>query len=910
MGKNSNRNKKKNRQAQGANAGVKYYPRSFLWNVLAVILAFLLGIFAALGGLFGVGLAYLNSTSPREILKGNTDQYVKDEYADMNILDLLVEFGKTVQEIASAGGSLTLDVITKYTPILENVLNPLSESLAGKGIVFDVQELIKTPVSAIGSYFQDSVIMPTELGGLLNLSPDDEGKSAIMIALCYGNRGTNEEGGDYTVVDGKFVMNEGKSPTTVRDVTENANGIINRITVESALNVGPSSNADMRYLAYGTEGVHYRVDTDASGNQTIVMLTNPNTGNPFRKKTIASLTSSGVAPLDNAKITDLVDIGENSSLLLKTIQNWTIAELKQQSRIERIRVRQVLEINEDSARLVQAIADWRIKDFSDQARINSLTLGDLIEINDPDPETGTGGSAKILRSLKDTAIGDLSTAVNNLRLRDILEDKDIMGNKILRNLSRSTLTTLAADIQSLSIANVFGDELYSYLDMSENGTNGKTYFDLLRDYDFGGEDGKNPVPTAIPSSAQITASRFVTDGSGRKVLQEGWFRLQDGLHALVNADGVYSVRTAGGTDSEGNALPDVLTYYIDAPLTVTPVYKTMLIDFESAGRLIELPADAIDTSTTGYKVSDYTLGGVPETDETGLQLYYRTELLTYPEADEGETEGGEETSEPIVTKVAYPLLRDDFGLYCIYIDDNEALVRIDFEEMLIGYNVEGYSEMLSPQTDEEGKTVYGMLLLPNGEEVEEKRVYHSVAVTETTTDGETGDTTVTVLQEAFDYILMRTDVGQYFYEPDESAEHLYALSELYEEGDTSVSYTATWTVTNEDGTTEERTAEVDRYISGFWYLFFGGETYDSEGNLLEVIDYTSLPMLELNARMTEARALINGSELWVLYFHDVINANPWQKLPSEFSGKTNLNRLTIAETIAFLRSVIATLPTV
>lgn len=69
----------------------RYVPRSFAGRVLAVVLAFLIGVVAAIGGLLGVG--YFAGTRPLKDVFGmlNIDytQWLTDSAAELNALQLV-----------------------------------------------------------------------------------------------------------------------------------------------------------------------------------------------------------------------------------------------------------------------------------------------------------------------------------------------------------------------------------------------------------------------------------------------------------------------------------------------------------------------------------------------------------------------------------------------------------------------------------------------------------------------------------------------------------------------------------------------------------------------------------------------------------------------------------------------------
>ena len=107
--------------------------------------------------------------------------------------------------------------------------------------------------------------------------------------------------------------------------------------------------------------------------------------------------------------------------------------------------------------LMQSIADWTISDFSDADKINSLTIGDIIEIDESSEDT-----AKIMLALRDIPIGEISTAIDDLTIEQMVGTID-ESNTILYALRNCTLGNMGAVMQSLSLQDLFADDLYEYV---------------------------------------------------------------------------------------------------------------------------------------------------------------------------------------------------------------------------------------------------------------------------------------------------------------------------------------------------------------------------------------------------------------------------------------------------------------
>ena len=93
---------------------------------------------------------------------------------------------------------------------------------------------------------------------------------SVLVAIAYGEEGVDfdwgepklDEENNPVLVNGQEVrepvMRAGKKPRSIEQLQgSNSDGLINSITLESALGIDANSEAMMRSLAFGQEGVHY-----------------------------------------------------------------------------------------------------------------------------------------------------------------------------------------------------------------------------------------------------------------------------------------------------------------------------------------------------------------------------------------------------------------------------------------------------------------------------------------------------------------------------------------------------------------------------------------------------------------------------------------------------------------------------
>lgn len=926
----------------------RYTPKGYLGRILALLLAFLFGMLAVVGGLLGGGyfLAVTPSRNLLNFLKLN-EGLLTEEYLNKSVIDIVTDVRNDINSLTEPQ-NISLSTFSKYSPVVDKMVDSIVGQVSAYGISVDKTTLSTTPLGGLAFYLMDDVIMTAQLGEMLSLNAESE---PFMIALCYGTEGSNEEGGDYQVVDGQIVMNEGKEARTLGALVSEANTIINSMPLESILDAGIDSAAVILALCYGTEGVNYTVDE----NGGITMLTDPLTGKPYPVRKVEDLTGNSDL-IQNVTIGDVTTIDENTTGILLAIKDWTLNDLSDASRIESLRLSQVVTIDENSAPILKAMQDWRISDMTNADMVDSLTLGQIIEI--------TKDSAPLLRSIADTPIGDLSATIDTLRLCDILDAEAIEGNKILRNLKMSSLDTLADDIQNLTVAQVFGDELYSYLDMSDKGTKGMTYSDLIGGYNHLADPNSDTAGTNTLRPEAIRADDLKTEETrktkdGAHIVLEGYFR-KDGLgeqsaplSSVIGSGAVYR-RLIETTTGEGDdAVTTVETqYYVKDTVEIIPnpdAYEWKYIDYANGGEAAALP-DNTSVLAEANVLEEYT----KLDPEQGTERYYTEN-------------GGEKTyyyfcterihirdGEPQTEQVAYPLCTDSRGVYIyryvleetqledgsIVYAENSVRERVDLERTVTEYKYKDSGKPVVFATKEiEGEPVsvpdYAYVVWGEGEDAQTVRFMHRAAYERQKTDPETDkpvfdEDNNPVMEEVPErwWIVVESDVQpKYYYKSGTDPENPTTAT-FVEEKDTELTWTATWTPTEEDGTAGQRRA-VDRYLSGVWYLLFGCEicpgTAESgcthgtgdgpEGSLhfIDGLDKTNMPILDIASVVTNTSSTINTLPLWMLWLHEFINTNPYAKIPNGFdpdgadggqAAVTNLNELSINGAIGFVKQLL------
>lgn len=387
------------------------------------------------------------------------------------------------------------------------------------------------------------------------------------------------------------------------------NEVLLKTELGKALKVDGNSSSLIKAICYGQEGEDYTVDPET------MAITPTETG---RGATTIETLTSDTSFIGGLAVSDILEVGESSPEFLKAIQDWTVEELSQSGRIERLKLKQVIGMENNTSALMNAIGEWRIKDLTDQTKMDTLLLSDLLIIDEDSP--------MILQSLKNVTLGDFHTKIDKLRLGDILGETAIESNKLLKPLKDSSISTLSEDLKTLTVEQVFGAEIFSYMEI--NG--GVTYLDMYADYaahyteesyNAAGTD-KRPQAIADPSAVK---TYYTINGSDVRALKGFFTHEEGGAYTLLPETISIRKETTAG----------VPRYYAETEQTVVPQYKFQIVNYETNG-LDELPAGASIGTDTDPETGEnfYTITMTVETEsgaslqtfriyEDGLGFYYR-----------------------------------------------------------------------------------------------------------------------------------------------------------------------------------------------------------------------------------------------------------------------------------------------
>ena len=793
--------------------------------------------------------------------------------------------------------------------------------LLGDNKATTVGDLIGDGTDAKGgvNLFLESLNLGSLLG--LNLPAKLEGRAenTVLYALCYGAENT-----DFTVEDGRIQMAEGKTATKISELMSGSTELIRGLEVESLLGVNAASDSLMRYLAYGAEGVDYKItegedarvemlpidpDDPASGYHkkrtvgdlledklvegirirdivdtgddgllfaikdwtigdfndpskidtlkvgdilgegadSLIMkaLAEKTIGDLKKQETIDGLKlgdiiATGDSRLMNAmkdwtvgdlsdqkrieslKLCDIIDTSAaGTSPLIKAMQDWSIGELSEQKRIERLKIGDLFDAGD--SKLMQAMKDWRIGDLSDQNKMDGITLRDVM---------GKQGETGLLAAIGDIPLGDLETEIASLPLSSIFSDPaDLEGNMLLKHLTSSTLDTLADDLKNLTVGEVFGDEIYSYMEITQKDGKPWGYTEMRKDY-FGADasDPQTPHylkeeyntaehrPTALTIEGDVTAYR-VLKATGERLTEVyctftgGAYVVYSGDEAVLYDAAINMANRAGGLTQgdDGYASP----YYIAHKIVLTP---------------------------SAYGYGEYVRGGTvkPLEEKDGSVVYEGSSL---------------------------PILGDEGNYYVMYGEK-----RIDLERYVTSYTGDDGKQYPVKYTEAAGQININTGYL--GESAEEGKIRR--------TQEESG--TVYYFTENISvYKMFRGAEGTY---PEAETEERFE----YQKADGS-------------------TAQLERYLSGVWYLLL---TERDKNHTITAVK-TDTKMLDLGAFVSGVAQHMTDMKFCELWFSEIMDENPYMQLfttvtfvddtTGEETKVNNLIQLSLGEMPALIKAL-------
>ena len=347
-------------------------------------------------------------------------------------LMLALAYGEDGYKVAGPDGNKHFTYLTDTPKKLDDLVN------GGSGLVTDIS-----------------------LATVMDLDMDNaESISAIMKALAFGScddpaTPDDDLTANYKIVDNKIVMINDSKPKTVNALTGNTNDLVGDIKLGEIIEINSSSSQAMQSLK----------DTkikDLSANISSLQLQDVITIDSSSSVLMQSLATTkideigtAVDDLEMSKIIKIETEGANkSSPILIALKDTKVKDLG--AKVDTLTIKDVIEITETSPAILKSLASKNdgkgvlIKELG--SAVDTLKIDEVITV--------TAESPKILKTLatKGVLIKDLGSAFNDLKISEIIDGTE--NNKILKHLQGSKLNTLAGDIQSLKIQQIFGDDVY------------------------------------------------------------------------------------------------------------------------------------------------------------------------------------------------------------------------------------------------------------------------------------------------------------------------------------------------------------------------------------------------------------------------------------------------------------------
>lgn len=351
-----------------------------------------------------------------------------------------------------------------------------------------------------------------QLGSLLGITTkaDAEANDPLLITIAYGTYGVDfEYDGDGD--DSKIIAKAGGKPfTTVAMLMDSAQTeeIFKAIPLSSIFNVDIfDENADplIISLVYGTEGTHYVIRTDGSGQKYIEwQIKDAGTGETYRERTFGDLRNGDMADIvKDLKLSSLFTVADGDTGLLATLVHktdsegnpWTLAHLTTDN-INALTIGEVLGAEVESNFYLKHLQTSTLGSLSTD--IQNLTVVQLFADSVYDESHNVKGTWKYLLTdptgtiaPEEYKVTDMSALMNNMTTNiQTATLRELKNDGLASNVSYTTLNAqLVCRILNVSylddLKTVLGDDTLT--DADDNGyIDGMTMGDLtmlqLSDY--------------------------------------------------------------------------------------------------------------------------------------------------------------------------------------------------------------------------------------------------------------------------------------------------------------------------------------------------------------------------------------------------------------------------------------------
>ena len=543
------------------------------------LLSFALGILLTLA-VVAIVLASMLGGSARNALASlglDAEGILTEEYLDRPALEVMDEVLADLKALSDPD-SVSLATLSKYSPAVEEIAETMSTQFSGLGVRMDSETLLSTPLGSLGDLLQES-IRGAELGTALGITSLSD---PILIELCYGQAGE-----DYTVINGRIVMNAGKTATTVGDLTAGATALLQELYVETAFGVTASSNETLRFLAYGREGEQYVIV-----NGAVRMLSDPVTGIAYEKRTLGDLADSSIydgVTIDyggtQAALADLPVGAVSDAALPALLADEPLSTLP--AALGTLTLAQVL----PESALLAPVQDTAIECLSADT-LSALAVDELCETALPE-------------ALAAAPLSDWADALEALPLADLLGE-EATENRVLRALEGATFGELPGRIAALTVSDVFGDVMYSYCAPAMNG--GRGYAEIISSYDPAADPATGTQETLRPTL--LTADDLaVHEENGRLIA--AW--TQDGKKRTAEVErcltGTWYLLLGEEADAPLSSLAGAVGD-ADGALHATPLWELYLHGVIDENPYAALPEAYTADNAIYSNLNEFTLEGL------------------------------------------------------------------------------------------------------------------------------------------------------------------------------------------------------------------------------------------------------------------------------------------------------------
>ncbi len=578
-------------------------------------------------------LAYADATYENAILfEKTTIQDLLDGNLVNNLFDKLT-LGDVIDIDASNPNTMDILIKLKDTPI-NKLKDEIDELTLGDVIEIDgesheiLRNLKDTPIKDLSSEIEDA-IAEIKLGEVMEITT-----SSPLVLQNLKDTAI----GDLSSAFNTLTLDK------VIEITESSHVVLQKIK-EKGIKVNELGSRLGEVVDDITIGEIIEV-----GDNKIL--------NAIKDFSISELPSK----INTLKIGDIIDAKGNK--LLQAIAGFSIEELP--SKINTLTIGSIIEVGDN--KLLQAIQGFTIGNLSTQ--INTLKIQDVIDVGDNKILGVIGGYT--LEELP----ANINTAINGLQLKDVVTN--IPDDSILSNLADTKIGDLPTAINNLKIMDVFADKM-TYLIFEHDDVQDNVTVDATTTYAKAFVSRTGHIYQVLTDSDE---KYYYVDTNGATVTEGAYIdkvgHLVDGEHRvligtwgylLTDHDGNENGYTAPSdyTITNMDALIDNMTYNMESA-TLNDMHEDKVLHFEDLSLL---------TTKVHYKFLTYAIPHIYYQDKDGNYTNADGEIVyTYSKVNGVDTYVCTTDSSLIYTRETYNF----YGMQVeCFFKGNEPLIEYEFD---------------------------------------------------------------------------------------------------------------------------------------------------------------------------------------------------------------------------------------